>query len=122
MPIEDQEIRRAIEILEEVLELRGQSGDDVEARLAEARVAVGSLGVDPDLVTDLFYPPPPPDPADPAHLARLLRHRLEDLGYAPDEIQPPDLPDLSRDELDRRIEQAIRDAAARALRAREPAG
>lgn len=122
VPIEDPEIRRAIEILEGVLELRGQSGEEVEARLVQARAAVGSLGVDPDLVTDLFYPPPPPEPADPAHLARLLRHRLEDLGYAPDELQPPDLPDLSRDELDRQIEQAIRAAAARAVRPREPAG
>lgn len=123
MAIEDPEIRRAIEILEEVLELRGRSGKEVEARLARARAAMGALGVDPDVVTDLLYPPPPPEPADPAHLARLLRHRLEDLGYAPDELRPPNLQDLPREELDRKIEQAVRDAATRAARGpREPAG
>lgn len=123
MAIEDPEIGRAIATLEEVLELRGRSGEEVEARLARARAALGQMGVDPDVVSDLLYPPPPPEPADPALLARLLRQRLEDLGYAPDELRAPDLPDLSREELDRRIEAAIRNAAARAAPGpREPAG
>jgi hypothetical protein len=123
MLAEDPEIRRAIEILEGVIELRGQRGEEVEARLAQARAAMGSLGVDPDVVTDLLYPPSPPEPAAPGHLARLLRQRLEDLGYVPDELRAPDLPELGREEIDRRIEQAIRDAAERAVPdSREPAG
>jgi len=120
--IEDPEIRRAIELLEEVLDLRGRSGEETEARLARARSAMSALGVDPDVVSDLLYPPPPPDPADPAHLARLLRHRLEDLGYVPEDLRAPDLPALPREELARRIEQAIRAAAARAGEPGEPAG
>jgi hypothetical protein len=116
MPTEDPEVRRAIEILEEVVALRGRSGTAVDAKLIQARAAMGALGVDPDVVTDLLYPPAAPEPADPAHLARLLRRRLEDLGYDPEALQPLDLPELGREELDRRIEQAIRDAAARAGR------
>jgi hypothetical protein len=116
MPTEDPEIRRAIEILEEVVALRGRSGAAVDAKLVQARAALGALGVDPDVVTDILYPPSAPEPADPAHLARLLRQRLDDLGYTPEDLQPPDLPELSREELDRRIEQAVREAAARAGR------
>jgi len=112
MPKEDPEIRRAIEMLEEVVALRGKSGADVEVRLAQIRAAMSTLGVDPDVVTDILYPPPPPEPADPAALLRLLRQRLDHLGYGPDELAAPDLPPLDRDELDRRIERAIRQASA----------
>ncbi len=113
MPTGDPEIQRAIERLEEVVALRGRSGSEVEGKLARARAAMAALGVDPGVVTDILYPPPPPEPADPAHLARLLRQRLNDLGYSPDDLQAVELPELSREELDRRIEQAIRDAAQR---------
>jgi hypothetical protein len=114
MPTDDPEILRAIEILEEVVALRGKSGPGVAGKLAQARAAMAALGVDPDVVTDILYPPPPPEPIDPAQLHRLLRQRLHDLGYSPADLQGAAQPALEREELDRRIEQAIRDAAAAA--------
>jgi hypothetical protein len=111
MPKESPEIQRAIEMLEEVVALRGRSGADVDLRLAQIRAAMRELGVDSDVVTDILYPPPLPEPADPALLPRLLRRRLDDLGYSADELSGPELTPLPREELDRRIEQAIRNAS-----------
>jgi len=111
MPKESPEIQRAIEMLEEVVALRGRSGADVDLRLAQIRAEMRELGVDPDVVTDILYPPPLPEPADPALLPRLLRRRLDDLGYSSDELSGLELTPLPREELDRRIERAIREAS-----------
>jgi len=111
MPKESPEIQRAIEMLEEVVALRGRSGADVDLRLAQIRAEMRELGVDPDVVTDILYPPPLPEPADPALLPRLLRRRLDDLGYSADELSGLELTPLPREELDRRIERAIREAS-----------
>jgi len=114
MPTEDPEIRRAIEFLEGVMARRGRSGSESDPQLEQARAAMARLGVDPGVVTDVLYPPPPPEPIDPAVLARTLRRHLADLGFAPDELQGPALPTLTREQLDRQVEQAVRNAAASA--------
>jgi hypothetical protein len=120
MSTDDPEIHRAIELLEEVIASRGRRGADVESQLAQARAAMAALGVDPDVVTDILYPPPPAEPVGPAHLHRILRQRLDDLGYNPDDLEAAELPEVGREELDRRIEQAIREAAEWLARTRRP--
>jgi len=77
MPKESPEIQRAIEMLEEVVALRGRSGADVDLRLAQIRAEMRELGVDPDVVTDILYPPPLPEPADPALPPAPRRPRLQ---------------------------------------------
>ncbi|HXO21161.1 MAG TPA: hypothetical protein VOA87_14700 [Thermoanaerobaculia bacterium] len=111
--LDDEGVRRAIELLGELMPARDGSVADLERKAAAAREALRALDVDPGLVDRILAPPPPARLADSSQqVMEEIWDRLADLGYTPATASPPTLPEISFEELERRVRQAIGEALA----------